>query len=176
MSQGPSKRGTRGVRSWLAGALVALVAAGCSDAAASSPLADARRSKEAVARAFLAALEARDAEALAALKVTREEYENLLWPELPDREQMPFEFAWGINQAVGRKGARQAMERYGGLRLELVSFEFGKEPEEYPGFTLHRGAEVVVRRLDTGETGVLPSFDVLVEYAGGWKMMNFDEL
>ncbi|MGD2068473.1 MAG: hypothetical protein PVI57_07285 [Gemmatimonadota bacterium] len=166
----------RGVRSWLAGALVTLISAGCSDAAASSPLANAERSKEAVARAFFAALEARDAEALGALRVTREEYESLLWPELPDREQMPFEFAWGINQAVSRKGARQAMERYGGARLELVSFEFEKEPEVYPGFTLHRGAKVVARRLDTGETGILPSFDVLVEYAGGWKMMDFDEL
>ena len=161
---------------WTLVAVAGLVTSACSGAAASSPLTNVKGSKEAVARAAFAALEARDAGALQALRITRNEYESLLWPEMPDREQMPFDFAWSMNDAVSRKGLRQALERWGGLGLELVSFEFEEEPEVYASFTLHRGAKVVARRRDTGESGVIASFDVLIEFAGGWKLMDFDEL
>ena len=29
---------------------------------------------------------------------------------------------------------------------------------------------------DTGETGVLPSFDGFLQYGEGWKLLNLDEL
>ncbi|HSM05686.1 MAG TPA: hypothetical protein VK858_13810, partial [Longimicrobiales bacterium] len=68
------------------------VAAACgelrSEVAPDSPLAEARISSEALAQAALEALAARSDSALAALMITREEYETLLWPVLPDREHM----------------------------------------------------------------------------------------
>ena len=48
--------------------------------------------------------------------------------------------------------------------------------ESYPDFTFHVGVKVTVRRRDTGETGVLPSFDGFLQYGEGWKLLNFDEL
>jgi hypothetical protein len=124
----------------------------------------------------LGALADKDRVALQGFLLSREEYETHLWPELPDREYTPFEFVWSLNEANSRKGLSQLLSTYGGLELELVSIRFTEEPEVHDSFTLHPGAEVTVRRADTGDEGVLPSFDVLVEYGGGWKLLNYDEL
>ena len=161
-------------RVWMAG-VVALAAGGCSDLAAGSPLAHARTSEEAVVREVFRALEAHDTAAVRALLVTREEYETLLWPEMPDRLQMPLDFSWSLKVASRTRGLRDMMEHLGGAPLALESIRWTKDPEVYPSFTLHRGAEVLARRTDRDAAGVVPSFDVFVEYGGAWKLVDLDE-
>ncbi len=139
-------------------------------------LAHTRPSAETLVAAALEAVADRDEESLRRLLVSREEYEGALWPRLPDSEYTPFDFVWGLNEANSRKGLRQLLGRFGGDRLELVSIQFKEEPETYRGFRLHPGAEVVVRRTETGDTGTLSTFDVFVEHASGWKLLNLDEL
>lgn len=154
--------------------MAAAVGAACSDLTArSSPLTHARESPEALAQAALDALEARDDSALAALKITRTEYETLLWPELPDREHMPFEFVWSINHANSRKARRNLLSDFGGRGLELVEVELGEEVETYESFTLYLDARMTVRRGSDGEEGTIPLMDALVEMNGTWKFMNF---
>ena len=157
----------RWTRGWLSRAAVVLIsvwAAGCSsDIAADSPLQNARRSPEALAEAALAALAERDEEALSALMITREEYETLLWPSMPDRDHMPFAFVWSVTGPRSRKARREALDRFGGLPMELVRVEFEGDVERYETFALHRDGRMTVRRLDTGEEGSLPLMDVLVE-------------
>jgi hypothetical protein len=143
---------------------------------ATGSLTNARSSEEALVEAVLEALSEGDQERLEALLVTREEYETLLWPAMPDGKYTPFEFVWGLNQANSRKGLRQLVHGYGSLPLELVSVELPNTPEKYRNFSLHQGVEVTLRRVDTGDVGILASFDVLVEYGGGWKLLNYDEL
>jgi hypothetical protein len=152
---------------------LAATASGCSDLAAGTPLAEARRSPEALARAALDAIEAGDEERLAGLMISREEYETLLWPVLPDRNQMPFEFVWSITAPRSRKARRNALADYQGVPLELVRVEIGDDVEAYDAFVLHRRARMWVRRADTGDVGVLPLMDTLVQMDGGWKFMNF---
>ena len=152
------------------------MSAGCQDAAALSPLENGAGSAEDLVESVLEALGDEDGERMASHLVTRAEYETLLWPEMPDGEFTPFEFIWGMAYPRTRKGHQQALDRYGGLDLELVSIEFSKDPEVYESFTLHKGAVVTVRRLDNGMEGELPTFDVFVDYGGAWKMLNFDEL
>ena len=155
--------------------LTTLVAAGCSDLATGSPLANARKTPEALAEVALAAVTAEDHDALNALLVTREEYENLLWPEMPDGQHVTFEFVWGMSAPRSRKGRREVVNDFRGLPLELVSVDLGEETEEYESFTLWKDARMTVRRTDTGEEGVFPLMDVLVEMDGGWKFLNFRE-
>ena len=50
------------------------------------------------------------------------------------------------------------------------------EVESYEDFTFQTGVKVRVRRLDTGQEGVLPSFDGFLEYRGRWKLLNYHEL
>jgi len=168
-----------GVRAWCFGLLAVVLtgsaACGGSDFAPDSPLANARVSPEALAGAALEALVAEDGEALDSLRVTREEYETLLWPALPDGEHVPFAFVWSLTGPRSRKGRQEVMGEYGGVPLELVKVELGEEIESYDQFTLYREARMTVRRTDTGEEGMIPLMDVLVEMGGGWKFLNFGE-
>jgi len=166
----------RPIRWMLALGFLVMLTTACSDAVARSPLANAERSEGALVEAVLGALADKDRVALQGFLLSREEYESLLWPEMPDREYTPFDFVWSLNAANSRKGLGQLLNTYGGMTLELVSVNFTEEPEVYESFTLHPGVEVQVRRTDTGEEGILPSFDVLVEYGGSWKLLNYDEL
>ena len=168
-----------------AGAWVALVAlmwtgAACAgEARAEVPLENVYASPEALVDAVLAALRAEDEEALQAFLISRSEYETALWPEMPDGDYTPFDFFWGMAALGQRKGLGQLINRYGGLDLEVVSITIPDDPdtkESYASFTFHKQVEVVVRRMDTGQEGELPSFDVFLEYGGAWKLANYDEL
>jgi hypothetical protein len=149
--------------------------AACSDAARRSPLSNARTSPEALARASLEALAAEDAEVLDSLRVTREEYETLLWPVLPDKEHVPFEFVWSLTGPRSRKARREVMGEYGGIPMELVRVDLGEKVEAYDEFVLYQEARMTVRRMDTGEEGMIPIMDVVVKMGGGWKFLNFGE-
>lgn len=185
-SHAPSRRGGRGpiflpgvtrrVRQMLLLGLAVILLQGCRDADARSPLANAERSEGALVEAVLGALADKDRVALQGFLLSRAEYETFLWPELPDSEHTPFEFVWSLNEVNSRKGLNQLLSTWGGMTLELVSVNFTEEPEVHDSFTLHPGVEVTVRRADTGEEGILPSFDVFVEYGGSWKLLNYDEL
>lgn len=153
--------------------MATLVAGGCAGPTTSSPLDHGRRSPEALARAAIEAVETGDEAGLAALMITRAEYERLLWPVLPDRHQMPFDFAWSVTGPRSRKARRNALTDYGGRPLELVRVELGRDVERYDAFTLYRRSRMWVRNRDTGEEGVLPLMDTLVEMDGAWKFMNF---
>ena len=156
--------------------VVGLVAAGaCSDLAASSPLAEARRSPEALAQAALDALEAEDDDALAQLMVSRSEYLELLWPGLPDRNHVPFEFVWSMTAPRSRNARRHHLSEYGGRNLKLVRVDLGTETEAYGEFVFHKDARMTVRDAETGDEGMIPLMDVLVEMGGGWKFLNFED-
>jgi len=133
-------------------------------------------SPESLARAVLEALEARDRAAMEALWVTADEHRELLWDQLPESNDLPFDYARSLNERNTRKGIRNAIERFGGWSLELVSIEFTEPPERYDGFTLHFGTRLIVRRANDGEEGELPILDVVLERDGRWKLMNYDEL
>jgi len=156
--------------------LVLSSAEACRDARARTPLADAKPSETALVQAVLDAVAVEDEATLKRFLVTRGEYEGILWPEMPDKDYTPFDFVWSLNETNSRKGLHQLLERYGGLPLEVVSVELGDDPEVYEDFTLYPDTKVRVRRTDTGQEGVLPSFDVLVRYGRSWKLMNYDEL
>lgn len=173
-----SKQRTHGgLIRWVAVAVLsAPLLTGCSEASARSQLNSARRNEEALVEAVLEALSRQDEVALQGFLISREEYETLLWPEMPDKKYTPFDFVWGLNAANTRKGLAQLVSHYGGAEFELVSLDFTEEPEVYESFRLHPGVAVEVRRLDTGEVGLLPSFDVFIEYGGEWKLLNYDEI
>lgn len=158
--------------------VMALVLAGAcsgSDLASRSPLADARTSPTALGRAALQAVIAGDDEGLESLMITRGEYETLLWPVLPDRFQMPFDFVWSVTGPRSRKARRGTIARYEGIPMRLERVELGDDVEAYEEFTLYRGSRMWVRREDTGAVGVLPLMDALIEMDGGWKFMNYVE-
>lgn len=156
--------------------VVAWCATGCADGPA--PLANSYDEPLELIEAALGAVEAREGEVLRDLLVSREEFEAHLWPAMPDREYTRLDFVWGTMAANTRKGVRQLENTYGGIPIEVVSIEMPPEDEVevYERFSFHTGVKVAVRRLDTGQEGILPSFDGLLQYDGRWKLLNFDEL
>lgn len=140
-----------------------------------SPLSNSFRGPEALARAVLGALEQEDREAMLALMVTSEEHLELLWDRLPESNHLPFDYARQLNERNSGKALTAAISKYGGNRFEFVSLEFTEPVEEYEGFKLHLGAVLKVRRMSDGVEGTLPILDVLLEYGGRWKLMNYAE-
>lgn len=147
------------------------------DRAGSDPvhLSDAYASPRILGEAVLEALRAGDREALQALRVTRQEYLELFWPELPESDDTPFDFVWQLNDDHSRVGIRQAVELYGGEDFDLISLRFTEPPEVYSTFTVHFGAELRVRRVSDGREGTLPILSVVVERQGLWKLLTFRE-
>lgn len=156
-------------------AVTAWAGAGCGDVAQARALVHARESPEAVARAVLDGIENQNERKLESLLVTREEHRALLWPHLPERETLPFDYVRKLNRHNSREGLEAALRKWGGAELELVQTEFTREPEHYDNFTLHRGTRVWVRRASDGEEGFIDTLDVLLEWNGGWKPMNYAE-
>ncbi len=155
------------------GAAVALEVGAPAD---TGPLRHARPGAEALARSVLDGLEARDREALERLLITREEHRELLWDALPESRTYPFAYVRRLTERSTREALGRALARHGGDRLQLVELSFRREREVYDRFTLHRGAELIVRRPDTGEVGALGILDVFVEWEGGrWKLMDYDD-
>lgn len=166
---------TRGLKTAVVTLLGGLASVGCIEASGGAGLTDARRSPEALAEAALEALARNDREALEALRVPRGEYEQLLWPELPESDHMPFALAWQMNDANSREGLSRVCGALGGQEFELLEVRFTEIPERYQSFTVHPGGEMVVRRVSDGRKGTIELLDVLVERDGRWKAMNFNE-
>jgi len=148
---------------------------GVGEAQAAVTLSNAYASPRALGEAVLKALRENDKEALNALRITREEHLHLFWPELPESDDTPFDFAWQLNNDRSWQGVNQALAEYGGKAWELLDLAFTDPPEVYPTFTVHFGAQLRVRRVSDGKEGYLPILDVVVERQGQWKLMNFRE-
>ena len=155
---------------WSIIALSTLLLGGCD-----GDLEHAHDSPESLAEAVLEALEDNDKEALEALWVTREEHRELLWNQLPERNTFPFEYVRQLNEMNTRKGINNIIRRYGGQKFELVSLEFMEPSESYEGFSVHFGPKLTVRRSADGLEGELPILDVVLEWDGRWKLMNYED-
>jgi hypothetical protein len=156
-------------------ALALVLAAACSTAEGAPRLENAFSDPEAVARAALDALWVGDWEALESFLVTREEHETLLWDALPESKHLTFGDARALNVRNTRKALNNAFRDYRSDGYELLGIEFTKSTEVYEEFTLHRGARLRLRRQSDGSEGYLIFLDVLLEYHGQWKPMNYKE-
>lgn len=151
----------------------AVLAGGCARAEAAPSLPDSYPSRNALVQAVLDALENGDRSALERARVTREQYETLLWPYLPESNSLTFEFAWDLNERNSTKALARAIENFEGVRFALEDVQFTEPVEEYPGFKLYLGARVIATRLSDGRRGELPVLDAMVEMNGRWKLLNF---
>lgn len=153
-----------------------VVVAGCGHLEASRRLVNSFETPEALVQAVLDKLAERDEAGLLAYMVTRDEHRELFWDQLPESKHLPFDYARHLNLRNSTKGVRRAIEKFGGQEFEVVSLRFTGEPESYDGFTIHFVDDLTVRRVSDGVTGPLPILDVIVEWHGRWKLMNYDEL
>ena len=159
----------------LVAALVAATGCGAAGASSAPQMESAHPSAESLVVAALEAVARRDRTAMESLLVTRDEHHDLLWPALPESEHLSFEYARWLNEHNTGKAIQRALERFGGEEFRLLRIEYTKGTETYPEFSLHRGAELIVRRVSDGAEGRLTLVDVLVERPEGWKLLDYEE-
>jgi hypothetical protein len=133
------------------------------------------RSPEALARLLLQALQVGDEHALHALRLTREEFGTILWPELPESRpitHITVDDAWEMSNAQSVAGVSRAVSAYGSHQLELVRLE-SSAPVAYRNFSLIRNAILVCSDHSTGTEARLKFAPSLLERHGRYKVVTF---
>jgi hypothetical protein len=139
------------------------------------PLSGGASTREDLARMLLAALSARDEKALHALRVTREEFSVILWPEFPESRpitNITADDAWGMAIAQSVAGAGRAVGQFGGRDLTLLRVETGA-PVAYRNFILYRDVSILVVDRSTGVETRLSFAPAFVERTGHVKALIF---
>jgi hypothetical protein len=132
-------------------------------------------SDTALARAVLDRLERKDAEGLLALSVTRDEFEDLVWPTLPisrPEVNMPFDYVWQDNFTKSRAYLGQTLADFGGRHYDLEKVEFAGEETDYGTFTVHRETRLFVRDSD-GQEQTMRIFGSIIRQNGRSKVFSY---
>jgi hypothetical protein len=135
------------------------------------------RTPEALCDAFLSALEKRDTARLYDLTLTRDEYLNWLWVEMPASKpifNIPLEFVWENNWNNSVKGLNKALYNYGGKRLAFAALEFRAPDDEYQSFKL-KMKPLLIAVDSAGNTHKLSYFSAIVEMNGLYKVVNYTD-
>ena len=132
-------------------------------------------SDEALARAVLDALARKDGEGLLRLSVTREEFEELVWPTLPvSRPEvgMPIAYVWNDHSTKSRAHLAHTLATFGGQRFEVVRVEFGGGTTQHGTCTISREARLVVLD-DEGREQTLRLFGSIIRQNGRSKIFSY---
>lgn len=162
-----------------AAALLCLAGGGCArDAGSDPPLAPLRHtfpSPEALSRAVLTALAARDVDTLRALPLDETEFRDAVWPDLPasrPERNVPFDYAWSDLRQKSDNARRRLAARHGGRRYELVRVLFDAETTRYRTCEVHRET-VLDLRDEEGEEVRLALFGSILEREGRFKLFSY---
>jgi hypothetical protein len=150
-------------------------AAACGDAGPREPYRNTFPTREAVARAVVDALAARDAERLAALAVSHVEFRKNIWPRLPASRPaigMPLAYVWEDTSVRSRASLAGILREFGGRRLRVEAVSFAGEAADYGAFRLHPKTRLTVTD-DAGRRSTIRVMGSLLEAAGGWKVFSF---
>ncbi|HEX7077130.1 MAG TPA: hypothetical protein VF363_01780 [Candidatus Eisenbacteria bacterium] len=124
---------------------------------------------------LLAALNARDEQALAALRVTKHEFRVICWPEFPESRpvtHITLDDAWMMAAAKSQAGSTRTMGLDGGRDLELLRVETDP-PFAYRNFTRYGGTVLVARDLVTHEEIRLTFAPSVIERHGRFKVLIY---
>ena len=137
-------------------------------------LSGAARSRGALVRRFVRALEARDTLALRRLVLTRGEFAYLCYPAnpqgLPPYELSP-DLMWFLLVEGSNRGLAHALEERGGRPLGFVGHSCEAEPSRQGDNTVW--GPCLVRRQEAGDTVAERLFGLIVERRGRYKFVSY---
>jgi hypothetical protein len=132
-------------------------------------------SPEALARAFLRALEREDGAALNTFALTEEQFRHYVWPQLPSsrpERNVSFEFGWGDLHQKSHNALLHTFSKYKGFPFEFLEIRFEDGVTDYETYLVHRDAQVKVRRSDGAEVW-LDLFGSVMEHNGRYKLFSY---
>jgi hypothetical protein len=138
-------------------------------------LAGGARSRQALVRAYVRALERRDTTMLARLLLTRDEFAFLYYPTnaqgLPPYNLAP-DLMWFMLSQGSEKGLARALQERGGSPLGYVGHRCDGNPSR-EGQNLVWGPCLVQRRLPDGLGGAERLFGLILERGGRYKFVSY---
>jgi hypothetical protein len=133
------------------------------------------RSRDELVSAYVRAIAGADTAAIARLAVSRAEFAYLYYPTAVEGKP-PYDLEpglmWFTLYERSNEGARQAMTRYGGHPMTLVSYDCGAE-EHHEGENTIYGPCTVRWRSETGDTVSVRLFSKILERAGRFKFLSY---
>ena len=150
----------------------AALAAGCGRP---EPLADTFESDAAAVRAVLEAVSRNDGEALLRMAVSKDEFEDVVWPTLPvSRPEvgMPMDYVWQDTSTKSRGFLAETLQTYGGQRFELVGIEFRGETTNRAGYQISRKSRLRVRDA-SGQEQTVRLFGSMIRQNGRSKVYSY---
>ena len=138
-------------------------------------LEDGVDSMQHLAQALLEALRVKDHDALQRLRVTRHEFEDLMWPEFPQSRpylRIESEEAWIAHHNSSAAAVATLLRKWGGRNLELIAVDYG-DSFKYTNFTLYQGVKLRVRTAGTGETFEITEIPSIVGCNGQFKAYTY---
>jgi hypothetical protein len=154
--------------------LVLLAFLGWACGAPRQRFAGACSSPEALAEAFLGALEAGDRPRLEALALSEEEFALEAYPEMPAYGHIPTGLAWNQLSLKSLYGLSTVLARHGGRAFILEDIAFRGRTTAYQTFAVRRDPMLRLRDRASGETQELALFGSVLEYEGGFKLFSFN--
>jgi hypothetical protein len=132
-------------------------------------------SMEELGRALVAALVAKDQNALDGLRVTKHEFRVICWPEFPESRpvtNITLDDAWMMAAAKNHAASSRALGNYGGRDLELVDME-RPAPFAYRNFQRYSGVVLVARDRQSREVLPLTFAGTVIERHGRYKVLMY---
>jgi len=132
-------------------------------------------SLEDLGKALLAALTAKDQNALDGLRVTKHEFRVICWPEFPESRpitNITLDDAWMMAAAQSHAGSVRTVGLYGGRDLELLDVQTS-EPFAYRNFTRYSGVVLLARDRNSREIIHLAFAPSVIERHGRFKALLY---
>ena len=132
------------------------------------------RSRDALVRRFVRALETADTSDLRRMMLTRTEFAHLYYPgsaytRRPTRQEA--DLVWFLHIQDSQKGVSRALARYGARPLGLVDYACAAEPVRDGASALWHGC--VLRVAPRGDTAAIRLFGPIIERGGQYKIHTF---
>lgn len=136
-------------------------------------LTNASSSAEGLARRLLTDLARKDEQSIKALRISKKEFCDCVWPELPSSRLPNVSCDWAWDQATlnSLSGLSEMMPTHGGQRYELVSLRF-EGTDTYPTYRVHHKTRLTLRDSKGPEKEIRVCGSML-EMNGQFKLFSF---
>lgn len=140
------------------------------------PFEQTLESPEAVARAVMKGLDARDIAGLQKLAISEHEFRKFVWPKLPASRpgrNIPWDYVWNdLHSKSDMQLQARVHEWRPHVGATVVKVEFTGETTDYETFRVRRKSAVTIRTPDGGETRHR-LFGSIVEQDGRYKVFSY---
>jgi hypothetical protein len=141
------------------------------------PFTGGETSPERLAQAILDALKAEDFNVLRALRVTPDEFADIMYPEFPESRPLcnsDASTAYFFLDRTSHSGCTLGLSIWGGQDLRLLGIEYAIGRAPYTNFTLYHGVRIHVLKPN-GEEGVIKFVRTFAERNGIWKVYTYKD-